>query len=322
MKIVNTIRRIYDDNKPLYKQLEKEVKETLKPTVETKNWFFLSRVKELESFALKIETGRVPDPGKMEDFLACTIVVPAMAEITQAEQFIVQNYSLQKRRPRTNGYTPTPSSNFRFDDLRLYVTRQPPASGKHPELNDILFEVQIKTILQHAWGLATHDLIYKSNTISWPRERIAFQVKAMLEHAEVAIEGANQLAEMSAVAKQDSRTSNISSLMEHIRGIWPQEGLPEDAKRLAENISKILRGCGLDIDQFPEIIEAERQRVSFVPVDLSPYSFTVQALAQSQSINFQHKFNQESSQIRIVIHRGMELPTWMLESHPRILDLG
>jgi hypothetical protein len=47
----------------------------LKPLVEQKGWFFTWRLKELESFALKIETGRVSNPVALEDFFACTIVL-------------------------------------------------------------------------------------------------------------------------------------------------------------------------------------------------------------------------------------------------------
>jgi ppGpp synthetase/RelA/SpoT-type nucleotidyltranferase len=322
MKIVKRIRDIYNECRPQFDTLAKEVKDTLKPCVEEKGWFFLYRVKEIESFALKIETGRVSEPSKMEDFFACTIVVPTIGKITEAESLVHDLYRSAYRRPKDNATTHKAASNFDFDDLRLYVERQAVLSGKNPELEGIIFEVQIKTVLQYAWSIATHDLIYKSDTINWPLERIAYQVKAMLEHAEVAIAEATTLASTPAVSKSNEHTISLLQLIKQINEIWPKEKLPTDIKRLAETIFDIFRCCDLNVDKFSEIIKSEECRLGLLPEDLSPYALTIQAMAQNNSTNFEHKFNRRHIRTKILIHSGMELPSWMLETHPRIINIS
>lgn len=322
MKIVKQIRNIHMECKPRYERLASEVRDVLKSRVEREGWFFFSRIKSDESFAQKIETGRVPDPERMEDFFACTIVVPTISAIHEAEGLVLQSYDCQERRPDDDRITRKESSSFRFDDLRLYVTRRPSASGKDPTLDGILFEVQIKTILQHAWSVATHDMIYKADTVSWPLERIAYQVKAMLEHAEIAITEAGQLSQASAVAKKDSHTGDILGIIGHIRSVWPTDQLPRDIKRLANNILELLRGCGVSVDKLPEIVRAEERRTGVLPKDLSPYAFTVQALAHGVLARFQSKLGTRQGGWKIVIHDDMDVPDWMRGGHPVILDLG
>lgn len=321
MKVLKCIRDIYDERRPLYDRLEQDVRDVLKSKGEAKNWFFLSRVKELKSFALKIETGRVSEPKDLEDFVACTIVVPTTTEISRATEMVLDSYDLKERRPRCDKHTTKSSAEFRFDDLRLYVAQRASNSGKNRDLVGMVFEVQIKTILQHAWSIATHDLIYKSNTVSWARERIAYQVKAMLEHAEVAIGEANRLARAPAVAKTDRQTATILKLINIVTDIWSQGRLPDDIRRLANNISDVLRSCDVGPESFAGIINAERRRLGTLPIDLSPYAFTIQALAQNEGTQFEQKFNRREVRQKIVIHEGMELPPWMLEKHPRIINL-
>ena len=293
----------------------------MKNKVENRGWFFLSRIKADDSFALKVETGRVPDPEHLEDFFACTIVVPTIPEIMDAEHVVMESYDRKERRPARDDWTTKESFSFRFDDLRLYVARRPSASGKDAELEGVVFEVQIKTILQHAWSVATHDMIYKSDTVSWSLERIAYQVKAMLEHAEVAIANAEQLARAPAVAKEDRRTADVIRLISHLRDFWTDDQLPLDVKRLANAIVELLRGCRLSVDKLPEIIRAEKGRVGIVPTNLSPYAFTVQALAHNGTVDFQRVVDQMRSENRIVVHGGMDLPDWMQAAHPKILNL-
>src|SRR5207247_360952 len=109
-------------------------------------------------------------------------------EIDQAEALIRENFTVNERRPRQRDRTHKAPHAFPFDDLRLYV-RVPNTPASPPtDLVGILFEVQIKTFLQHAWSIATHDLLYKADDANWNKERIAYQIKAMLEHAEISIQ--------------------------------------------------------------------------------------------------------------------------------------
>ena len=72
MKISASIRNIHEDQKAVDGRMAglKKIR-----------WHYESRVKELTSFALKIETGRVQTPAALEDFFACTLVVANATEI-------------------------------------------------------------------------------------------------------------------------------------------------------------------------------------------------------------------------------------------------
>ena len=319
VKIARHLRDIHQDCIELYTLLSKQVRELLWTPIEEQGWFFLSRLKRLESFALKVETGRVPDPRNLEDFFACTIVVPTIRDVQEAEGLVCKYFEIDRRRPPKQKKTHKPSSSFVFDDLRLYVKHRPLRSGHHPQLDGLVFEVQIKTILQHAWSLATHDLIYKTDSVSWPLERIAFQVKAMLEHAEVAIDKAEQIAKAPAVAKSDQETTAVRKLIRKIRRTWPADRLPSDIKRLAENILNILELAGLNEKSFRAIIASEEKRSGPLPTNLSPYAFTLQAIAHYSGVDLQSKLNRSREKRAIIVHDDMDLPQWMLQHHERIV---
>lgn len=193
MKIRSPIRVAYAEQRPAYDALKALVDDLFQKPCRDRRWHYESRVKEELSYALKIETGRVSALDAVEDFFACTIVVRNSSEIGQAVMLVRQQFDVQSRRPPSRDATPHRPASFEFDDLRLYVkAKSNPALPPRPGAKR-LFEVQIKTFLFHAWAIATHDLMYKANNVNWGRERIAFQVRAMLEHAETTIEQAGQL---------------------------------------------------------------------------------------------------------------------------------
>ena len=55
-----------------------------------RRWHYESRVKNLESFALKVESGRYDDPNQVEDFFACTIVAENLDSMSKAEKLVLQ----------------------------------------------------------------------------------------------------------------------------------------------------------------------------------------------------------------------------------------
>jgi ppGpp synthetase/RelA/SpoT-type nucleotidyltranferase len=320
MKVNKQIRDLYDDGKSRYARLADEVRDTLKSKVEDRSWFFIARVKELPSFALKLETGRVGDPRALEDFYACTIVVPTMKVIDDAEKLVLDHFDQSARRPAQDNKTHKSPSEFTFDDLRLYVKRRAQSSGKDEDLTGVIFEVQIKTVLQYAWSIATHDLIYKTDTVSWPKERIAFQVKAMLEHAEIAISEAERISDAHGVAKMDLRTENILFIIDRAKRFWQADALPEDLKRLAENILSLLGTARFPVADLERLLAQEKARVGLIPRDLSPYAFVLQALAQDTTVGFQDKFAR-AKKVRLLIHDGMDIPAWMKLPHDRIINI-
>ncbi|HVW64048.1 MAG TPA: hypothetical protein VHB01_03460 [Nitrosospira sp.] len=319
MKIAKAIRDAYNSAKGQYKRLSEDVCAKLEPEVSSKGWFFISRLKQLESFALKIETGRVDDPRRMEDFFACTIIVPTLLQVSVAEQFLEEIYEVDTRRPLNDEITHKKASDFVFDDLRLYLKRRATATGRNDDLEGVIFEVQIKTILQYAWGIASHDLVYKTDNVSWPKERIAFQVKAMLEHAEIAIAEAERLADSPAISKKNQETASMLKIIHVIRGFWTPDRLPRDIKRLAESILRVIKTCDLKSSELEAVLIKEKQRLGVLPTNLSPYAFLIQALAHNADLDFKTKLTSRNLRTKILIHDDMDLPGWMREPNDKII---
>lgn len=278
MKVPLSIRRLYDEQREGNTRLKAFVDERLK-RLKHDRWHYESRLKGLESFALKVESGRFATPGALEDFFACTVVVANGKEIQDAEQLIRDHFTVHMRRPRHDRDTPKEPNAFPFDDLRLYVRLQDDPALPPREFAGILFEIQVKTFLQHAWGIATHDLIYKTDEANWSKERIAFQIKAMLEHAEVSIQEAEPLAQSQALAKTNTTTRTLQRIIALLRALWSAEDLPTDVRRLAENIQALAAAVKINVTRLRAILERQQQQgKGALTRNLSPYGIVVQSL--------------------------------------------
>ncbi len=307
MKVSKSIRDVYSERKPIYDGLREKVNDLIN-NIKDPRWHYESRVKNEESFTLKVETGRYDDPSTMEDFLACTIVVENLERIKDAERLIRRELTFHERRPMTDDRTTKRSYSFPFDDLRLYV-RWSDGTGRPTEYNGLLFEVQIKTFLQHAWSIATHDLIYKSDAKSWPKERIAFQVKAMLEHAETSIFEAENLARSNALKKVDKLTERITSIITMIDELWQQTELPEDKKRLSENIDNLINNVDIDLVTLRNALikETELGRGTKT-LDLSPYAIIVQSLLNQEIDKMNKYLTAPEDKFRIYLCKELDIP--------------
>lgn len=279
MKIPHSIRDLYAQQMEVNAILKNKVDARLRNLKEPR-WHYESRLKQPESFALKVESGRVHNPQRLEDFFACTLVVENAQAVERAENLIANNFRLNYRRPPRDNYTHKYSNSFPFDNLRLYVRwKNDPQNRSVEGIEDIVFEVQIKTFLQHAWDIATHDLLYKSDTISWAKERIAYQIKAMLEHAEVSILEVERIAESVALNKSNKETEDLLRIITVIRRFWEEDSRPKNMVSLARNIFSLLKSIGLSIDDLANILEKETEAGRGARIlDLSPYCTIIQSL--------------------------------------------
>lgn len=249
------------------------------------NWHYTDRLKSEESYAQKVEAGRCKPNLQVDDLFACTVVVRNSTEIKLATKAIEQQFNVLDRRPAHPDRTKNRPSEFQFDDLRLYATLKPSLKGARP-IDNVVFEVQVKTFLQHAWGIATHDLTYKTDKVRWGKLRLASQIRAMLDHAELSIEQFNTLAESPIIAKQHEEYDDIDRLIAFIREFWDPAALPKDLQRLAQTVRSAAVRLGVSVDQVMDYVRVEsdagRGTNSF---DLSPYGVILQAILSNHLID-------------------------------------
>jgi ppGpp synthetase/RelA/SpoT-type nucleotidyltranferase len=310
MKVPASIRNLYDDQREAREKLKQLVDPLLKPRLDDR-WHFESRVKTLESFTLKIESGRVCQLDALEDFFAATVVVRNASEIPAAEAIAAGLFDLGDRRPLLDTETHKSPDAFPFDDLRLYVRWKDDPALPPSGLHGTLFEIQVKTFLQHAWSIATHDLTYKSDEANWSKMRIAYQIKAMLEHAEVSIQEATRLSECSTLAKTDRRTASLRTFIVLLADLWQKGDLPANVRRLAENIMHLADLVKIDAQELKHLLEQERvQGRGPLTLNLTPYGVVLQtlfALKEKELVDALCK----SQKHLVIIPRELELPGGM-----------
>ena len=307
MKIPGSIRDAYRSKKDLYVLLKEKVDNKIRSSLDSR-WHFESRIKDEQSFALKVETGRCDNVFMVEDFFACTIVVENQNEIGRALDLIKKcGFDVKYRRPRTSSFTDKSPDSFPFDDLRVYVGWHDDITLKPTPLNGITFEIQIKTYLQHAWAIATHDLVYKSDSVSWPERRIAFQVKAMLEHAEVAISEAEHLSDSGNIRMVDKNTKKISALISLMKDLWDASQLPEELSRLAETVNSLILSLDISVSRLKEILIEEGSAGRGPSLrDLSPYGVVVQSIARVEPDKFLGYVNGAAGRFKVLITKEID----------------
>lgn len=278
MKIPGSIRTVYEDGLAINRRLQEKVRERVL-NLKDKGWHYEDRIKSQESFALKLESGRCPDPRQMEDYFGCMLVVQNGAEIKRAEELIAKEFTLVERRPEDPYFTMKGSDSFRFDDLRLYVRWRDDPQLPQTGLEGVVFEVQVKTFLFHAWAIATHDLTYKTDAVDWGKERIAFQIRAMLEHAEVSIMEAETLSAGEGLRRTNAVIRDIQEAIVMLKANWEVNDLPVDLRGLAANVSDLCKALRISLNEVSGALERENaQGRGKFTLNLSPYGAIVQSL--------------------------------------------
>lgn len=306
MKIQTSIRDAFDAQSAINNSLKKIVDDTI-GVAKNKQWHFESRVKELESFAVKLESGRVSDPLHLEDFLACTIVVPNTSQIEDAISLVRKFCTIKYRRPKVAGQTFKQADAFPFDDVRLYVVRKPGKGLPVDPVDSVVFEIQVKTFLQHAWGIATHDFNYKSDEVSWGKDRVVAHLKAALEHVELSLKEADTLARSPAVALSNPRTKLVSEAIGLLRKHWKRDDLPKNLRGLASSIADIIEMAQINAKQLDDMLITLSKSKGVLPLNLSPYGVVLTAILSNKPAELDRGLF-EVKKSKILLTRELSLP--------------
>lgn len=175
----------------------------------------------------------------------------------------------------------------------------------------MLFEIQVKTFLQHAWGIATHDLIYKTNEANWGSCRVAYQVKAMLENAEISISEAKKLTSCSILDRTDDRTATVAQTIADIKGRWTDPAiLPANIHGLANNILDLARNLRLTAAEVWAALDAASAKGKGANLlDLCPYAAILDALIAERGDKLFKSLAHEKNTRFVFVPDEVDLPT-------------
>ena len=236
MKYNNVVRNLYDKYFHIASSQKEYLDNYFKDKLSSSSYLYESRVKSIESFALKLETGR----NAFEDFFACRFIVIKKDDIKKIKNELQNNnIKIINSRPADINETTKNPDNFAFDELRLYVQYMQPISMPEKEFLNNVFEIQIMTLYSFVWAQTTHDLIYKGSEISWGKARVAYQIKALLEQAQYAIDTINKTEDE--YFPKNTLYETQKEMIQYIKSVWDIALLPSDLNRLSNNILNLIR---------------------------------------------------------------------------------
>ena len=166
-RIENHIIQQYYDNQSLYRSLKHDITDIIENII-TKNNIKIS------NFAIRIKTEdalrrkiclkhKYKDVNDITDIVACRIITLFESDIDVIYKLIKQNFDIvEYNDKRKKNYDDR--IDFGYNSLHLLVKYNEARLNmiEYSDYRHIVFEIQIRTILQHSWAEVEHGLGYKS----------------------------------------------------------------------------------------------------------------------------------------------------------------
>jgi putative GTP pyrophosphokinase len=182
------LRDLYNDRLPLFNRACNNVTEALSIFLsETKIPYLTitSRVKEFESFYEKIDRKNYADAfNENEDFCGARIVLYHLNDIKKVIEIISSEFYVQENEDKG---TKLDINEFGYRSHHFIVKFREEwlTTPNYRGLNDIKIEIQVRTILMHAWAEIEHKLGYKNKEqVPSDLKRKLFMISAKLEEAD------------------------------------------------------------------------------------------------------------------------------------------
>jgi ppGpp synthetase/RelA/SpoT-type nucleotidyltranferase len=271
----------------LYPQIEpllhnaKNITQSIVASYASHNGFLFSiRIKDAASLRDKLQTGRFRRLTDVDDLVACSIIFDTRNQEKDALAFVRSRFNVVRV---NKGRSISDERIFDFDCTR--VTARLALTDHSSPLGRVNIEIQLRTILEHAWSKITHPLVYKPKTIDARRIRLAAETMA---HVEALDRSFSRFRTVTKGVKriEKPRTSDLNqvSLMFHDlcdQGLVRRELRPTNVRRLSENVIGVSkRGSSVSavISAVRDFVLSEGSRL---PISANLFEISVIALKRA-----------------------------------------
>ena len=155
---------------------------------------YKARVKSFESYYKKIQKFKIKSVGKeiplLTDILGLRIMCTFISDLEEVKNILSKNfelYDVENKGEHAN------YKSFGYESIH-FVVNVPDSSKVGLLIPDgIVFEIQLRTVLQDAWAEIEHDLVYKSETtaLDVPMKRKLAAINASLTLADIVFQEIN-----------------------------------------------------------------------------------------------------------------------------------
>lgn len=244
----------YIENRPLYEILAKKVEGILKEILDANYIEYLKvecRTKSIKSFQKKIEKGISYEPTEMQDLAGIRIIGYVNSDVDKIVNIINDLFEIHEKRSKDKSkMLGTDKVGYRSVHFVAKLSNERLELPEFNKFKNFDFEIQVRTILQHAWAEIQHDRNYKySGVLPKEIERRFSLLAGLLELADNEFESISNLIE--------NYSKEISKVMES-----GKLDIPIDSTSLRQfmsdkfsEIHNIEYSFGYDNDNSAELIE-------------------------------------------------------------------
>lgn len=156
----------FQELKPIYKRLANEICEGLKTKIDKtgiRTTPLAWRIKTEDSLMSKVKRKEYSDPlSEITDLAGVRIVCMYEADIKKLEQIIQEEFKVCER---VDKYKEAGSDKMGYLGIHFVAQLKENYSGpRYDGLHALKCEIQVRTILQDAWALISHHLVYKDES--------------------------------------------------------------------------------------------------------------------------------------------------------------
>ena len=186
---VTELKQGYENRLPLFKRVIENSIEAIELFLDEHKILHLGvsgRIKSFESFFEKVERKKYLDPfTQNEDFCGIRIIVFYPKDIEAIQEIIDTEFDLQDSFDKIDDLEIN-EFGYRSKHSIVKIKNEWLASPNYRKLEGLKIEIQVRTILMHAWAEIEHKLAYKNE------KQISKEVKRQLAIISAQLEGTDK----------------------------------------------------------------------------------------------------------------------------------
>ena len=180
----------YEENRPIYESIAGKVEDIIKENLEQNNIQYHSitnRPKSIESFSNKAKSEKYTDPIKeIKDMAGIRVITYLESDVAKVAEIIENLFDIDRDNSLDQSQLlGSDKLGYRSVHYVAKFNRRRCNLPEYKPYKNLPFEIQIRSILQHAWAEIEHDRNYKfTGKLPMQLERRFYLISGMLESAD------------------------------------------------------------------------------------------------------------------------------------------